>query len=164
MPAPATTFDDAAALLERTGAELGSSEWLTIGQDEIDTFARVTRDEQWIHVDPERAARGPFGAAIAHGYLTLSLCSHMLSEVVAVERTAMAVNYGLERVRFPSPVRAGSRVRGHGTLVSATPIGEDAGVVQAVIRLTVEAEGSDKPACVADCVIRFYRESTSHDA
>ncbi len=162
MPAPATTIPDARDLLDRVGDDLGTSDWHRIDQDDIDRFARTTRDEQWIHVDPQRAADGPFGGTIAHGYLTLSLCSHLLEQIVGVGNTAMAINYGLERVRFPSPVRAGGRVRGHGTLTAATPVGDDA--VQAVIRVTIEAEDGDKPACVADTVVRFYRASGAADA
>lgn len=158
---PATTIDAPELLLDRVGSALGTSDWLTIQQGDIDTFARVTRDEQWIHVDPERAAAGPFGGTIAHGYLTLSLCSHLLEQIVAVGGTSMAVNYGLDRVRFPAPVRAGDRLRGHGTLRAATPVDPQSDVVQAVVRLTVEVEGGAKPACVADTVIRFYRETAN---
>lgn len=143
--------DDLAPLV---GAALGSSGWLTVNQVEIDAFATLTRDEQWIHVDPARAAAGPYGSTIAHGYLTLSLCSHFLEQILAVEAASMTINYGLDRVRFPAPVPVGSRLRGHGRLLS---LKEVEGGVEVVVEVTVEVEGGPKPACVASTVIRFYR-------
>lgn len=140
-------------LLAVEGHELGRTGWMETAQETIDLFARITLDEQWIHVDPERSATGPFGGTIAHGFFTLSLCSHFLGELLTVRGAGMVVNYGLERVRFPSPLRVGSRVRALGTLLQAR---ERGGGVHAVTRLTIEAEGSDKPACVADQVSRFY--------
>lgn len=137
----------------RVGEPLGTSEWRLIEQSAIDAFGAVTGDEQWIHVDPARAAQGPFGTTIAHGFLTLSLCAAFVEQAFEVRGTSMQVNYGLERVRFPSPVPVGSRVRGAVELASATEI--EAGV-QAVVRVTVEVEGGAKPACVADLVIRFF--------
>jgi acyl dehydratase len=145
------TLDELAA---HVGESLGSSEWLLIDQETIDTFARVTHDEQWIHVDPVRAASGPFGATVAHGYFTLSLCATFLSQCFSVTDAAMALNYGMERVRFPAPVPVGARVRGHAELQS---VQEVAGGVQVVIRVTVESDASPKPACVADTVARFLR-------
>jgi acyl dehydratase len=147
-------FASPAALKDAVGQSLGPSDWITIDQPRIDKFADATDDHQWIHVDAERAKTGPFGATIAHGYLTLSLVAPLLGELFEVEHVAMALNYGLEKVRFPAAVRAGSRVRGHGQLVSADEVGTSG--VQAVIRVTIEIEGGDKPACVADAIVRFF--------
>jgi len=149
-----TVIDGPAALHDLVGAPLGSSEWMTIEQADVDSFAAVTRDEQWIHVDPARAAAGPFGATIAHGYLTLSLCSHFLEQIFAVDGAAMAVNYGLNRVRFPAPVPVGARVRGHATLAAAKDVG--GGAVEAAVAVEIEIDGGAKPACVAEAVVRFY--------
>jgi acyl dehydratase len=126
---------------------------VTVDQDRIDLFADATGDHQWIHVDPERAAAGPFGAPIAHGYLTLSLANLFLPQLLVVESFSMGVNVGLDKVRFPSPVAVGSAIRGRGEVVSAVGTGEG---VQVVVRITVEVDGSDKPACVADTVSRFF--------
>lgn len=147
-------FASPAALRDAIGQAFGPSDWLTIDQARIDKFADATNDHQWIHVDTERALKGPFGATIAHGYLTLSLVAPLLGQLFHVEHVAMAINYGLEKVRFPAAVRSGSRVRGHGVLVSAEEVGT-AGI-QAVIRVTIEIEGSEKPACVADAIVRFF--------
>lgn len=141
-------------LLASLGRELGPGEWLEIGQERIDGFADVTGDHQWIHIDPERAAAGPFGATVAHGFLTLSLVPLLLDGLRRVEGTRMGLNYGLERVRFPSAVRSGTRVRARSTLVDATDVGD--GGLQLVTRVTIEVEGSEKPACVADLVTRAY--------
>jgi acyl dehydratase len=138
--------------LER-GTELGQSSWIEITQDDVDTYAEATRDHQWIHVDPERAAAGPFGSTIAHGYLTLGLVIPLWSELVQVENVGMAVNYGLNRLRFPAPVPVGSRIRLEGKLASANEI---AGGVEVVADLTMKVEGSEKPALVAEAVYRFY--------
>ncbi|PVZ11983.1 MaoC family dehydratase [Actinomycetospora cinnamomea] len=148
------TFHGREELVGSLGRELGPGEWLEIGQDRIDGFADVTGDHQWIHVDPERASTGPFGATVAHGFLTLSLVPLLLDGLRRVEGTRMGLNYGLERVRFPSAVRSGSRVRARSTLVDATDVGD--GGVQLVTRVTIEVEGSAKPACVADVVTRAY--------
>lgn len=148
------TFRGREELVGSLGRELGPGEWLEVGQDRIDGFADVTGDHQWIHVDPDRAAAGPYGATVAHGFLTLSLVPLLLDGLRRVEGTRMGLNYGLERVRFPSAVRAGSRVRARSTLVDATDVGE--GGVQLVTRVTIEVEGSVKPACVADLVTRAY--------
>ena len=149
-----TVFDSPDALLDAVGQELGSSEWVSVEQDRIDGFADATGDHQWIHVDPEAAAAGPFGATIAHGYLTLALTNQFLPEIVRVDKVSMGINYGVNKVRFPQPVVVGSRVRGHATLTAADEI---SGGVQAVITITVEIEGNDKPACIVESVSRFLR-------
>lgn len=148
-----TIFNNPAQLLEATGRHLGYSEWLQVDQRRIDLFAEATGDHQWIHVDPERAAAGPFGKTIAHGYLTLSLANLFLPQIMRVENTSMGVNYGCERVRFPAPVPVGSRLRGGGEVLSAEEV---KGGVQVVVRLTIEIEGSDRPACVIDTISRFF--------
>ncbi len=135
------------------GTDLGESSWVEITQDDIDTFADATRDHQWIHVDPQRAADGPFGSTIAHGYLTLALVIPLWSELLEVEKVGMSVNYGLNRLRFPAPVPVGSRIRLQGKVASTSEV---AGGVQVVADLTMEAEGSEKPALVAEAVYRFY--------
>ena len=142
-----------AAIPEHVGAELGPTDWVTIDQQRIDLFAEATGDHQWIHVDPERAKDGPFGTTIAHGYLTLSLVNLFLPDLVTVDDASMGVNVGLGKVRFPAPVPSGSRIRGRGEVVSAEQIGEG---VQVVVRVTVEIEGGDKPACVAETISRFF--------
>lgn len=149
-----TVFETPDDLLGAVGSELGTSEWVTIEQDRIDGFADATGDHQWIHVDPAAAAAGPFGATIAHGYLTLALTNQFLPQIVRVDGVSMGINYGVNKVRFPQPVTVGSRVRGHATLTAADEIG---GGVQAVITITVEIEGGDKPACIVESVSRFLR-------
>ena len=146
-------FDSADAILKAVGQPLGTSEWVAITQERVNLFADATDDHQWIHVDPVKAKSGPFGAPIAHGYLTLSMVSRFLPEIVDV-RIRMGVNYGTDKVRFPSAVKVGSRIRGRGELISAERTKD--GAVQAVIRVTVEIEGGDKPACVADAISRYY--------
>lgn len=148
-----TVFEQPAALLAAVGQHLGHSQWLEIDQRRIDLFAEATGDHQWIHVDPERAAQGPFGKTIAHGYLTLSLANLFLPEIMRVDNTSMGVNYGCEKARFPAPVSVGSRVRGGGEIVSAEEV---KGGVQVVVRMTIEIEGSDRPACVIDTISRFF--------
>jgi acyl dehydratase len=148
------TYQDAAALEAAVGTEVGPTEWLTIDQNRINGFADVTEDHQWIHIDPERAAVGPFGKTIAHGFLTLSLLSHLVSELRRVDGARMGINYGLNKVRFPAPVPVDSRIRARASMVSAEATGD--GAVQVVTRVTVEVEGNPKPACVADWVSRFY--------
>lgn len=143
-----------AALQAAPGIHLGYSSWLEITQERIDAFAEATDDRQWIHVDPERAARGPFGTTIAHGYLTLSLAVPLVSEVVAVEGVAMGINYGTNRVRFPAPVPVGSRLRAGVELVASE--GVDGGG-QLTLAVVFEIEGAVKPACVAEVVYRYYR-------
>jgi acyl dehydratase len=136
------------------GRDLGHSSWLEITQERVDTFADATGDHQWIHVDAERAARGPFRGTIAHGYLTLSLVIPLFGELLTVEGIRMGINYGLEKVRFPSPVRVGSRIRLAARVVSVDEVPNNG--VQTVLDFTVEIEGSDKPACVARPVYRQY--------
>lgn len=136
------------------GVKLGPTSWLTVDQQRIDLFAKATGDYQWIHVDPERAKDGPFGKTIAHGYLTFSLVNMFLPELIEAKHSKMGVNYGADRLRFPAPVPVGSRIRATGELIKAEPIGADA--VQTSLRVTIEVEGGEKPACVADIVGRFY--------
>ena len=140
-------------LLALAGSELGPSSWIEITQEGVNLFADATRDHQWIHVDVKRAAKGPFGATIAHGYMTLALVIPLWSEVVSVARTSMSINYGLNKVRFPTPVRVGSRLRLTGTLVSIDPVD---GGVQVAADLLMEIEGETKPACAAQAVYRFF--------
>jgi len=147
-----TTIARPADLLELVGQDLGTSAWLTVPQSDIDMFARATHDEQWIHVDVDRAKSGPFGGTIAHGYLTLSLCAFFLGQLASVSGISMGINYGIDRARFIAPVPAGSRVRGRGEVVEVTEV---TGGVQAVVRITVELEGSEKPAAVVDTVSRY---------
>jgi acyl dehydratase len=135
------------------GQALGRSEWLLVDQARIDAFAAATGDAQWIHTDPHRAAVGPFGGTIAHGFLTLSLLPVLLQDAVAIDDVRMTVNYGLNRVRFPAILPVPSRVRGHFKLVAFEPL--DAGV-QLAIELTVEREGWPKPVCVAESLLRHY--------
>ena len=146
-------FASPAELLAAEPGELGVSDWLTIEQPRIDTFADATDDHQWIHVDPQRAADGPYGATIAHGYLTLSLVNRFLPEIIDVQGISMGVNYGCEKVRFPAAVPVGSRIRGSGEVVSAEEV---KGGVQVVVRMTIEIEGGDRPACVIDTISRFF--------
>jgi acyl dehydratase len=149
-------------LEQAVGRPLGVSDWLEISQERIDQFAEATGDHQWIHVDPERARNGPFGRCIAHGYLTQSLVSHFLPQIVRVEGTAMGINYGADRLRFPAPVPVGSRVRGSAELLEAERTKD--GAVQAKFRVTVEIEGGDKPACVIDSIARYYPAASSEKA
>jgi len=144
----------AAELEAAVGKELGPTDWLTIDQERVDGFADVTEDHQWIHIDQERAASGPFGTTIAHGFLTLSLLPYFTAELRRIEGARMGINYGLNKVRFPAPVPVGSRVRARATQVSADQLGE--GAVQVVTRVTIEIDGNAKPACVADFVTRTY--------
>ncbi|HOT80347.1 MAG TPA: MaoC family dehydratase [Microthrixaceae bacterium] len=142
-----------ADLLEHVGDSLGPTEWVVVDQERINQFAEATGDHQWIHVDVERAtAESPFGGPIAHGYLTLALANLFLPQLLSVETFSAGLNIGLDKVRFPSPVPAGSKIRGSGEIVSAVEAG---GGVQVVVRVTIEAEGATKPACVADTVSRF---------
>ena len=146
-------FDTPMALFDAVGESLGASDWLLLEQDRIDRFADATGDHQWIHVDPLKAADGPFGACIAHGYLSLSLVNLFLPQIVEVRGLAMGVNYGCERVRFPAVVRVGSRVRGTAQLIA---VEEVKGGVQATIRVSVEIDGEDRPGCVVDTISRYY--------
>lgn len=140
-------FDGVADLEKAVGTHLGHSEWHTIDQDQIDAFAAATGDSQWIHVDPVKAAEGPFGSTVAHGFLTLSLLPMLVWEVYRIEGVKMAVNYGADKLRFPSPVPVGSRVRAGVQLASVTPT---AAGYQLALAVTIERDGGDKPACVID--------------
>nr|WP_271209042.1 MaoC family dehydratase [Rhodococcus wratislaviensis]GLK33487.1 MaoC family dehydratase [Rhodococcus wratislaviensis] len=136
------------------GTELGHSGWFTIRQERVDNFADATEDRQWIHVDPERARReSPFEGPIAHGYLTLSLLSAMFEQILVVDGAGMGVNYGLNKVRFPSPVRVGSRVRGHASVLDVC---EYDTYTQMNLAMTIKCENLTKPACVAEAIFRFY--------
>lgn len=148
-----TVFTTPAELLQRVGEPLGHSAWLTLDQARIDLFAEATGDHQWIHVDPQSAAKGPFGACIAHGYLTLALVNLFLPQLLEVRGISMGVNYGCDRVRFPNVVRVGSRVRGRAELVAAEEV---KGGVQATVRVSVEIEGEERPGCVVDTISRYY--------
>jgi len=151
MTTTAHGLDELKAL---AGADLGHTGWLEITQDRVNAFADATNDHQWIHVDRERAAAGPFGGTIAHGFLTLSLTIPLFSELAEVRGVSAWINYGLNKVRFPAPVPVGAKVR----LAAKLGAVEDAGVnaVQVVADLTIEVEGGEKPACVAQAVYRFY--------
>ncbi len=148
-------FETPNALKDSVGKQLGYSEWLRIEQDRVNQFADATGDHQWIHVDEERAKSGPFGATIAHGYLTLSLVSFFLPQIMEVRGFDFAVNYGCNKVRFPAPVPVGSRVRAGAEIVS---VEESKGAIQSIVRVTVEVEGKDRPACVAETVSLYYPE------
>jgi acyl dehydratase len=149
-----TTADGIEGVLGLVGQHLGYSEWVEITQEQVNRFAEATGDHQWIHTDPERAAKeSPFGGPIAHGYLTLSLLPMLVPQIVDITGFRMGVNYGTEKVRFPAPVPVGSRVRAGATLQSATPI--DGGVHMAIV-VTVEIEGGSKPAMVATSLSRRY--------
>jgi acyl dehydratase len=141
-------------LKAQAGADLGRTGWLEVTQERVNTFADATGDHQWIHVDPQRAAAGPFGGTIAHGYLTLSMVIPLFGELLEVRGITMGINYGLNKVRFPTPVLVGSRIR----LAAALGAVEDAGVnaVQVVADFTIEVEGEAKPACVAQAIYRYY--------
>ncbi|MFF2524244.1 MaoC family dehydratase [Streptomyces liangshanensis] len=146
-------FTSAEELRAGVGEQLGHSDWLEIDQKRIDLFADATGDHQWIHVDPVRAAAGPFGTTIAHGYLTLSLLPVFVPQIIAVENVTMGVNYGTDKVRFPAPVPVGSRLRASAVLRSVEEAG---GGVQVTALVTVEREGGTKPVCVAESVSRYY--------
>jgi acyl dehydratase len=145
---------DMSELRDLIGKELEPSEWLEVTQERIDAFAEATGDHQWIHVDPVRAAEGPFGTTIAHGFLTLSLCAPLLAKALAgLTSSGMSINYGTNKVRFPAPVPVGSRIRARVTVAS---VDEVPGAEQMVAVTTIEREGGDKPVCVAELVIRRY--------
>lgn len=151
-----TIFESPRDLIGKAGTHLDPSDWLGIEQDRIDEFGRVTGDLQWIHVDPMRARAGPFGATIAHGYLTLSLVNLFMPQMIEVRRFSAGVNVGMDRTRFLNPVLVGSRIRGVGEIISVEEV--RGGAIQAVIRVTVEIEGKDKPACVVDTINRYFPE------
>ncbi len=149
-----TTVSSIEELHTLSGRHLGWSDWHVIDQAQVNLFADATGDHQWIHVDPERAASGPFGATIAHGYLTLSIIPAILHEVIRVEGFKFGVNYGCNKVRFPSPVKVGSKLRLGAAVGSVEDVGADG--VQVVLDITIETEGADKPNCVAQVVYRYY--------
>ena len=149
-------FDSVASVLAAVGHGLGTTDWVSITQERINTFADATGDHQWIHVDPERAKDGPFGVCVAHGYLTLSLANLFLPQLLTYQRLKMGVNYGCDKVRFPAPVKVGARIRGRGQVVAAEPVKGDG--VQVTVRISVEIDGSDKPGCVVDTISRLYFE------
>jgi acyl dehydratase len=148
------TTIDVRSLAGHVGRELGVSDWLTISQAQINQFADATGDHQWIHIDPAKAATdSPFKTTIAHGFLTLSLIGQLLRGALQFEGTRMSINYGLNRVRFVSPVPSGSRVRGRFILAGVEDAG---GAIQAVWQATIEREGAEKPVCVAEWLVRYY--------
>jgi len=149
-------FESPGALKDFVGREIAVTDWLTITQERINLFAEATEDRQWIHVDRERAEReSPFKTTIAHGFLTLSLIPHLMQEAMKIrDGLRMAVNYGLNRVRFMSPVRSGARIRARIVLLSLKEIAQDA--VEVVYTVTIECEGSEKPCCVAESIVRYY--------
>jgi acyl dehydratase len=153
MTASITRYPHLAGMAALVGQELGASDWVPVDQARINQFAQATGDHQWIHLDPVRSAAGPFGAPIAHGFLTLSLLPMLFESAFVVDDVRMGVNYGLNRVRFVSPVRVGSRVRGRFKLLSFEPL---EGGAQLTVEATIELEGSAKPACVAETVSRRY--------
>jgi acyl dehydratase len=146
-------FEHLADLQGLVGQPLGTSDWTLISQHRIDRFADATGDRQWIHVDPQRAAAGPFGSTVAHGFLTLALLPEMSASAFGVDNTTLGVNYGLNRVRFPAPVPVGSRLRGHFKLLEYLPLD---GGAQLTIEVTMEREGAPKPVCVAESIVRRY--------
>lgn len=147
-----TILDGPDAVRAAVGSHLGFSEWLLMEQDRVNTFADATGDHQWIHVDPERAASGPFGAPIAHGYLTMSLSNFFLPQIIETRGFSAGINYGVDKVRFPSPVKVGDRIRAGAELLEVTDVN---GGLQTLVRITIEIEGSDRPACVIDSLSRW---------
>ena len=152
----AIIFESPRDLVGKEGTALEPSEWLTIEQGRIDAFADCTGDHQWIHVDPVKAKDGPFGATIAHGYLTLSLVNMFMPQMIDVRGFSAGVNVGMDKTRFLNPVVVGSRIRGTGEIVSVEEV--KGGAIQAVIRVTIEIEGKDRPACVVDTINRYFPE------
>jgi acyl dehydratase len=147
-----TVVDEPADLLGLVGQSLGTTEWMKVTQQQVDMFAEATGDRQWIHIDPERAARGPFKGTIAHGYLTLSLAPWVIAQVLEIRELTSALNYGLDRVRFPAPVRVGTQVRAAVTVVRAH---QKTSGVESVFTLTHEIDGEERPACVADVIVLY---------
>ena len=152
MPEPARILNGADELRVATGTTLGTSDWVTITQQRIDQFAEATGDHQWIHTDPQRAADGPYGTTMAHGYLTLSLTNMLLPQVVEVRGFSAGVNYGVDKVRFPAAVPSGSQVRATVDLIDCSDV---TGGVQTVMRITVECDATDRPVCVVEAVSRW---------
>ncbi|MDR6909329.1 acyl dehydratase [Rhodococcus fascians] len=149
------TFDSVDSLDAAVGQDLGTTGWITVHQRTIDKFADATGDHQWIHTDPERARSGPFGTTVAHGYLTLSILARLLPELFEVHGISMAVNYGLNKVRFPAPVPSGARIRATASVAAVEPAANNA--VQLTLTATIEIAETAKPACVAEAVIQLYR-------
>jgi acyl dehydratase len=145
-------FSGLEELVAAAGSQLGPTDWLEVTQGRVNQFADATDDHQWIHIDPERAAAGPFGGAIAHGLLTLSLLPHFTQQLYTVDNIAMAINYGYNKVRFITPVRVGAKIRARAEIAKVDQLD---GAVQATVATTVEIEGSDKPAAVAESIVRF---------
>jgi len=148
-----TIIEKPSDLMGKEGLKVGPSEWMIMSQERVNTFADATGDHQWIHVDVERAKSGPFGCTIAHGYLTLSLAAKMMPEILEIKGLSMGINYGTDKVRFLNPVKVGAKVRGHGEFLD---IKEVTGGYQSTLRVTIEIEGEDKPACVVDTISRYY--------
>ena len=157
-PASPYVIDGVAGLHERVGSSLGTSRWVTIDQEMVTTFAELSGDRQWIHVEPERASQGLFGTTVAHGFFTLSLSTGLLDDVFSIQDVGTILNYGLNRVRFPAPLRVGSRICMHVALAEAVDI---TGGIQVVYHLEFEVEGQPKPCCVADLVFRYYSTALS---
>ena len=149
-----TTISAPKNLLDLVGEQLGPGEWLAVPQADIDMFAKATHDEQWIHVDVERAKAGPFGGTIAHGYLTLALLVPLWSDLLVIENLGMGVNYGLNKVRFPAPVPANSRVRLAATITGVEEVAGNG--VQILVAATMECDQAAKPVCIAELVLRYY--------
>ncbi|MBC8187251.1 MAG: MaoC family dehydratase [Proteobacteria bacterium] len=147
-------FKSPSELLTSIGADLGVTNWLEIDQTRINAFADATGDHQWIHVDIEKAKQGPFGAPIAHGYLTASLANYFLPQLLEVRETSMGVNYGCDKIRFPSPVPVGSKIRATGSVTSAEETKD--GGIQTKVTVKIEIEGQQRPACVIETISRFY--------
>jgi len=147
-----TILDGPDAVRAAVGTHLGYSDWLLMEQERVNTFADATGDHQWIHVDPERAASGPFGAPIAHGYLTMSLSNFFLPQIIETKGFSAGINYGVDKVRFPSPVKVGDRIRAGAEMLEVTDVN---GGQQTLVRITIEIEGSDRPACVIDSLSRW---------
>ena len=147
-------FNSPAELAPALGQTFGPTDWIAIEQDRINKFADATEDHQWIHVDVEKAKTGPFGAPIAHGFLTLALTNLFLPQLIEVRAISMGLNYGLNKVRFPAVVPAGARIRGKGELISVED--QKGGAVQSIMRITVEVEGNSKPACIAEAISLWY--------
>jgi acyl dehydratase len=150
----AAVFSSAGQYLEAIGRTFGPTEWLVVDQERINLFADATGDHQWIHIDAGRAAQGPFGGTIAHGFLTLSLVNYFLPQLVRAEGMRHGINYGVDRVRFPAALRSGARLRARAEILGVDDLG--GGAVQVKMRVTLEAEGLEKPVCVADTLSRLY--------
>ncbi|MEO8814354.1 MAG: MaoC family dehydratase [Mycobacterium sp.] len=146
-------FNSIGELAALTGQSIGQSDWVTITQESVNLFADATGDHQWIHVDPERAASGPFGTTIAHGYLTLALLPRLMHQIYRVDGIKLAINYGLNKVRFPAPVPVGSQIRAESTVADVADVG--GGAHQVTLSTTVAIDGGAKPACVAESIVRY---------